>query len=421
MGSLIKIWKTIPMPAEATVGRNGTVSWKAKGKKRTGKLSAIPGRVTVQSDTWTAQFTDETGKIQRISTKTTVRSIAEKILAQYQTEVDRIRTGVATREELSKVRFRHVTLAEALERFRTKMVASGCVAKHIVATSRRLRHIFQETGIESLSDIRRESVEHWIASEVGKKVRSHRTINGYILSAKYFSQYLVDIELLPSNPLKAIRKLNPELDRRKVRRAMTTEEVERLLQVAGADTNRRTWHTGERVLIYQLLLGTGLRSTELSLLTPNQIDFERCRLKIEAVKTKNKKADILPLQADLVQSIKAWVETRGIQLHERMFRYDVFSLRRSFYRDLKAAGIERVGTDGRSVDVHALRKTFGTMLARTGVPLTTTQRLMRHSTPVLTAKLYIDVDPVDMIQALGQLPAYSPAKFESPNDLPEPQ
>ena len=62
MGSLIKIWKTIPIPAGAKVGRTGTVTWTVKGKKRTGKMSASPGRVTVQSDTWTAQFTDETGK-----------------------------------------------------------------------------------------------------------------------------------------------------------------------------------------------------------------------------------------------------------------------------------------------------------------------------------------------------------------------
>jgi integrase len=57
-------------------------------------------------------------------------------------------------------------------------------------------------------------------------------------------------------------------------------------------------------LVYRLLLGTGLRSTELSLLTPGQIDFEHCRLRIEAKKTKNKKADVLPMHLDLVQSVK---------------------------------------------------------------------------------------------------------------------
>jgi integrase len=160
--------------------------------------------------------------------------------------------------------------------------------------------------------------------------------------------------------------------------------------------------------IYQLLLGTGLRSTELSLLTPSQIDFDHCRLRIEAAKTKNKKADVLPLRPDLVQALKERMKATGIRSHERFFQHDQAKLRAVFYLDLKAAGIERVGSDGRSIDVHSLRKTFGTMLARAGVPLTTTQRLMRHSTPLLTAKLYIDVEGGDMMEALEQLPTFKP-------------
>jgi hypothetical protein len=54
------------------------------------------------------------------------------------------------------------------------------------------------------------------------------------------------------------------------------------------------------------------------------------------------------------------------------------------------------------------------MLAKAGVPLTTTQRLMRHSTPVITAKLYIDVDPLDMANALGLLPTFSRVMPTSP-------
>jgi len=406
MGSLIKIWKTLPMPAGAKIGRNGTVTWLAKGKKKTGKMSSIPGRVTVQSDTWTAQFTDEHGKMQRISTKTTVRSVAEKILVQYQTEVDRIRTGVATREELSKAHLRLVTLDKAVEQFRTKMVAAGNTPKHIKDTKKAILLICEETGIEVLTDIRRETIERWMAQEVERKDRAPRTINGYLTAIKSFAQYLADIEILPSHPLKSVRKLNEAIDPRKRRRAMTTDEVERLLQVAASDTHTHKWKAGERVLIYRLLLGTGLRSTELSLLTPNQIDFERCRLTIEAAKTKNKKADVLPMRPDLVQSVKEWVKTHGIQSHERIFHYEVRVLCKSLYKDLAAAGIERKNSDGRSLDVHALRKTFGTMLAKAGIPLTTTQRLMRHYSPVITAKLYIDVDPLDMSNALGQLPTF---------------
>ena len=85
------------MPLGATVGRNGTVTWTVRGKKRTGKLSET-GRVSVQVDTWTAKFKDENDNIRRIPTKETNRKIAEQILAQYEKEVTRIRTGDTTRE-----------------------------------------------------------------------------------------------------------------------------------------------------------------------------------------------------------------------------------------------------------------------------------------------------------------------------------
>ena len=414
MGTLIRAWKTIPLPADAKV-KNGIVTWTAKGKKKTGKMSGSD-RVSVQVGTWTAQFTDENGKVRRVSTKTANRQAAEKILSNFVAEIDRVKSGVVTRDELDQLPLRHITLDSALEKFRTKLVAGGNTATHVRTSMYRLQKIFQSCEIDSIPKIRREVVERWIAGEIQKKVRSHGTINSYLITLKGFAQYLTDIEVLQRNPLKSIRFLNKELDRRKVRRAMTAEEVERLLEVAsGTDKYRKEEKTREMVLVYRLLLGTGLRSTELSLLTPNQIDFERCRLTVEALKTKNKKPDKLPLRPDLVQSVKEWVEVHKIQPNQKIFRVDTVTIRRSFYRDLKLAGIKRIGSDGRCLDVHALRKTFGTMLAMAGVPLTTVQRLMRHATPDLTAKLYIDVDPINMMQALETLPTFEKKKVESPN------
>jgi len=217
---------------------------------------------------------------------------------------------------------------------------------------------------------------------------------------------LTDVGVFASNPLKSIRFLNAELDRRKIRRAMTEDEMEQLLKAAAAGTSHKGISPEERVLIYRLLLGTGLRSTELSLLTPSQFNFERSRLTIEAKKTKNKKADVLPVKPSLVQSVKARIVANNVQPGERIFLHDHTTLLTAFYADLRAAGIERKGADGRSLDVHSLRKTFGTLLAMAGVPLTTVQRLMRHSSPLLTAKLYIDVDPLNMAEALEKLPEF---------------
>ena len=229
MGSLIRNWKTIPLPAGATIGRNGTVTWTVKGKKRTGKLSGT-GRVSFQVDTWTAQFADENGKSQRVSTKTTVRSVAEKILARYQSEVDRIRTGVATREELDRAQIKQTPLDTLIEQFRTKMIADGRTLSHIKNTIRQIAALFHTCGIDTIAAIRREPVERWIADEIQRKKRAAGTINAFIKAVKSFMQYLTDTGVFTSSLLKSIRLLNMELDRRKIRRAMTQDEIDRLLK-----------------------------------------------------------------------------------------------------------------------------------------------------------------------------------------------
>jgi integrase len=53
-------------------------------------------------------------------------------------------------------------------------------------------------------------------------------------------------------------------------------------------------------------------------------------------------------------------------------------------RDLAAAGIPKRDDRGRTVDVHAMRHTFGTHLSKGGVTPRTAQAAMRHSTLDLT-------------------------------------
>ncbi|MDR0522516.1 MAG: site-specific integrase [Planctomycetaceae bacterium] len=404
MGILIRTWKTTVIPEGATVLRQ-TAHWTAKGKKRTAKMTP-DGRVRIQSTTWTAQFRDENGKVCRISTKTSNRSVAEKILARYESEVDRIKAGLTSRQEMHTAKIRQTGLSDVLDQYKTKMIAAGCTRKHLTGTLQKLSTILNDCGIELLSQLERGRFERWIAGEIQRKTRSARTINSYLSAVKSFTVYAVESNLLSADPVKSIRKLNEQVDRRKVRRALTEDEVRKLLDTAAAGIYRKKFYADERHLIYRLMLGTGLRSTELSLLTPAQFDFVHNRLRISAAKTKNRKDDILPVRPALVLSVKEWIEKNGIQPAERIFRYNAASIRRSLYADLKRAGIARETPDGRSVDVHALRRTFGTMLAKAGVPLTTVQRLMRHSTPELTAKLYIDVEPIDMLQAVSKLPDF---------------
>jgi integrase len=395
MATLVKVFKKIPLPKGAIV-KGKQVFWTSKQKKRIGKLTA-DGNVSHQVDVWTAQFTDENGKTRRISTKTANKPAAEKILAKYVAEVDQIKAGIITRKNLNVAKTRNLPIEDALEKFKTKMSAGGVTENHVKKTIGHIITLCGEASIETLPALKRDTVEKWIADNLQTKERSARTINSYIVSIKSFTRYLSEVEIIPQNPLTAIKKLNQEIDRRLVRRALTENEIERLLAAAKQ-------RSAEHHLIYRLFLGTGLWSTELSLLAPSQVNFAKCRLTIEAAKTKNKKPDILPLRPNLTADLKEWIDTKGTKPTERIFHFNVYSIVKVFYRVLKAAGIERKSSDGRSIDVHSLRKTFGTRLATAGVPLTTVQRLMRHSTPDLTAKLYIDVEPLKMAEALEKLP-----------------
>ena len=53
---------------------------------------------------------------------------------------------------------------------------------------------------------------------------------------------------------------------------------------------------------------------------------------------------------------------------------------------------------------HDLRKTFGSVLAQNGVSTAVTQKLLEHSSPDLTNKVYTNVDPV-LRHAIDQIPA----------------
>jgi integrase len=73
---------------------------------------------------------------------------------------------------------------------------------------------------------------------------------------------------------------------------------------------------------------------------------------------------------------------------------------RLFNRVIVRAKIPRVDDEGRKLDIHSLRHTFGSRLARNGVGLVQVQRLMGHSDPKLTAQVYTHLDVEDLRKAV---------------------
>jgi integrase len=62
---------------------------------------------------------------------------------------------------------------------------------------------------------------------------------------------------------------------------------------------------------------------------------------------------------------------------------------------------------GRRVDFHSLRLTFGTNLVLSGAHPRVVQELMRHSDIRLTMKLYTDISKLPVWEAVAALPSFA--------------
>lgn len=189
-------------------------------------------------------------------------------------------------------------------------------------------------------------------------------------------------------------------------------------------------------MIYKTLVLTGLRKSELASLTVAKLRLDGAipHVELDAKDEKNREGNGVVARADLAEDLKRWLQDKLATLQAEALRrgepilarlpadtplFNVPSgLIRIFNRDLKAAGIAKEDDRGRTLDVHALRTTFGTLLSRGGVPLRTAQAAMRHSDPSLTANIYTDPRLLDVHGALDALPSLPLA--QDPDDDREP-
>lgn len=82
-------------------------------------------------------------------------------------------------------------------------------------------------------------------------------------------------------------------------------------------------------------------------------------------------------------------------------------MKRASDRDIAFTGIRKRDSAGRTVDIHCLRHTFITNLARSGVSLQVAQKAARHSSPVLTSNIYTHLRLDDIAEAVKKLPDFT--------------
>ncbi|PTX92748.1 hypothetical protein DB354_13410 [Opitutus sp. ER46] len=341
-----------------------------------------------------------------ISLETSDKQVAEKKLRELIAEKERERAGLLApklqRESAQKPILTHVS------DFTADLATIGRTPKYQKDVRARISRLMGECSWKSVSDITSGSFVGW-RSQQGRS--SPKTLNEYLNSVSAFLNWMVKQGRLPENPLRSVVRVDVRGRQRK-RRAFTDDELNRLLNVAPPKVR----------LLYLAAAFTGLRAGELRQVRWGdlRLDHERPHIAVRASTTKNRKDALLPIHPQLLAELKEVAAGRNPQLNDPVFVQLVHPDER-IKIDLKKAGITRIDPLGRKLDFHALRYTFATKLASSGVSQRLAQELLRHSDPRLTANIYTDATQLPTFAAVNALAWQSQDSKDTPSHKPAPE
>lgn len=182
-------------------------------------------------------------------------------------------------------------------------------------------------------------------------------------------------------------------------RFLTKEEFRKIFQAEKRPEMRRFYLWG---------LCTGLRAGDLTRLRFDDIDRRSGMIRVR--NSKSGRVATIPLHPDLNKLLDEMTPGSDGSLWSRRFSVSYVSHR--FKKASKDAGIQ-------DVSLHTLRKTFGSWLSRNGVNIFEIQKLLMHSSPILTAKYYAYLQPSDLGRYVAKLaPATGSISVEE-EDQPE--
>jgi integrase len=259
----------------------------------------------------------------------------------------------------------------------SKKVA-GCVEASLYEVALTLRHFERLVGRCNSKQIKQNAIDKYIL-ERGKEV-IHSTVNKDIRNLRAFINWCRGNRYV--NGEIKIRELKE--DERPVK-SLSNTQIKKLLS-----TSKRYKTMWMRIL---LALGTGLRLRDIEIWRVSDIDFENSYVTTRSKKTR-KSMGSRPVPVPIMAELKKYVS--GLDAGQEKIFNDNFSRYRwkQIRRKLKLDDFT----------FHDLRKTFGSVLAQNGVSTAVTQKLLEHSSPDLTNKVYTNVDPV-LRHAVDQIPA----------------
>lgn len=219
-----------------------------------------------------------------------------------------------------------------------------------------------------------------------KRNWSSATYNKYRKCLKAYCKYLVDEWYLHENPIDRILKRK---EPKQLPKTLTREQVKELLSSLSSTFEYNTFIWLRNITMVYVYLYTGLRLSELTQLTLENIDLENSAIRV--VKWKWSKDRVVPVSKVLLWFLKSYMKKRTGFIDNDLYIFPTIKGNQLQARDMRAI-IEKIR---RWITFyftwHQLRHTFATELVRNNFDVYNISQILGHS-KIDTTKIYLSVD-----------------------------
>lgn len=399
--------KKTPADAKEFKDKKGNVIVRWKGRNGL-PVEAVPhpkkpGFVVVTVDRWFCEYRDEHGNKVRVKLYRD-RAASEREMIRLADKLERIACGDISPHQAKRG---NMSLDQLIDEWAESIRAGDVTEKHHRTHVGRVRRICKLTHADRITDLTPQSVGKALKQLRDGSNFSPTTSNHYLTACKGFTSWSVKAGYLPADPLIGAEKVEFESRRTFERRSLADDELADLVCFSRFHSWHRATMSGpDRSILYLVAAYTGFRAGELATLTRESFSLEgdSPTISLPGRATKNKKQVVQPIPVDVAAAVREWLKHvpagREVWPGGKLKNVKANSLLQA---DLAEIGIPAKTRSG-IIDFHALRTTYGTILARSGIPIQHAQRLMRHSTPDLMMRHYAKLGINDLGEQVAKLP-----------------
>ncbi len=247
-----------------------------------------------------------------------------------------------------------------------------------------------------LKDVDRHIIRDFMGYLYEVHNNSNRTISRKLAALKGLFKYCVTKNYIPENP--SLTMKNPKFEK-KIPNYYSEKDMEYLLSLPDLSSK-----FGVRNLaILELFYSSGLRISEMIILTMKSIDFPQ---KIVRVIGKGNKSRLVPIGNKAIEALKNYLSLR----HSFISKYskDILFLSKSGrplsrleLADILKQYLQLVGHK-KGYSPHTLRHTFATHMLSNGADLRAIQEMLGHAN-LSTTEIYTHVSLTDLTKTVNNL------------------